>query len=546
MSKLSKMRVSRENWKQKSVRRGTRERYLDKELKRIKNERHHDKEELQQTRALLEEERQKKTPVLSKSDLIYLTLQLFLVARISFRAVSRVLNVISGVFGISKACSHQTVINWLLRFSMVKMQSASQLTATEIPPGSFSNGFIWMMDTSIGIGAGKILAVIALDVHHHQHHPSAPTLKNVHCMGVSVSPSWTGEKIAEFLKKMIATQGRPAAFLKDGGTDLEKAVHLLDQQKLGSLSIDDLSHKIANLVKHEYAQHPLFETFISACGKVSKNLKQTILACLAPPKVGLKARFMNLHRLVTWADRILKHSPPGRATEGSLLSKLRQSLDDLPQCKLFIKRFRRDVRPLLVCQELIKNQGLSHETYQQCQVFIEEVPVSSSIRKGFIEWADKQLETAATLGVASSGLPISSDQIESLFGVGKRHGMGDLKDANRMAMRLPALCGELTREEAQKVLEVSVAQQQAVMGSVSTVMGQRQRTLRHPGELEKLLEFKEQHEFELIPSAKKWSKNLDRPDNIRVLENLSGTPFEVPNRGSPPSKMIENSAMARS
>ena len=113
-------------------------------------------------------------------------------------------------------------------------------------------------------------------------------------------------------------------------------------------------------------------------------------------------------------------------------------------------------------------------------------------------------------------------------------------------MRLPALCGELSREEAQKVQQVSVAQQQAVMGSVSTVIGQRQRTLRHPGELEKLLAFKEQHDFELIPSAKKRSKNLERPDNIRVLENLSGTPFEVPNRGSPPSKMIENSAMARS
>ena len=545
MSKISKLKVSRENWKQQSMRRGTRERYLDKELKRIKNKRHHDKEQLQQTRALLEAERKKKAPLLSKSDVIYLTLQLFLVARISFRAVSRVLNVIGGVFGISKAYSHQTVINWLLRFSIVKMQSASQLTATEIPSGSFSNGFIWMIDTSIGIGDGKILAVIALDVHHHQHHPSAPTLKNVHCMGVSVSPSWTGEKIAEFLKKMIATQGRPAAFLKDGGTDLERAVHLLDQQKLGSPRIDDVSHKIANLVKHEYAQHPLFDRFISACGKVSKNLKQTILACLAPPKVGVKARFMNLHRLVTWADRILKHSPPGRAAEGSLLSKLRQSLDDLPQCKIFIRRFTRDVRPLLACQEIIKNQGLSHQTYQQCQVLIEDIPRSSSIGKGFIEWADKQLETAAALGVASSGLAISSDQIESLFGVGKRHGTGDLKDANRMAMRLPALCGELSREEAQKVQQVSVAQQQKVMGSVSTVIGQRQRTLRHPGKLEKLLEFKEQNDFELIPSPKKWSKNLERPDKIRVLENLPGTPFEVPNRGRPPPKVIENSAIAR-
>ena len=99
-------------------------------------------------------------------------------------------------------------------------------------------------------------------------------------------------------------------------------------------------------------------------------------------------------------------------------------------------------------------------------------------------------------------------------------------------MRLPALCGELTREDAQKLREVSVTQQQEVMGSVSTVIGQRQRTLTHPGKLEKLLTLKEQNEFELIPSPKKRSKNLERPDNIRALENLFGTPFEVPNRTS--------------
>src|SRR5258705_7934942 len=35
----------------------------------------------------------------------------------------------------------------------------------------------------------------------------------------------------------------------------------------------------------------------SACGRVSSKLKQTLLACLAPPTVRTKARFMNVHRL---------------------------------------------------------------------------------------------------------------------------------------------------------------------------------------------------------------------------------------------------------
>lgn len=82
----------------------------------------------------------------------------------------------------------------------------------------------------------------------------------------------------------------------------------------------------------------MFETFLSACGKISKKFKQTILACLAPPKVSTKARFMNIHRLVKWAGQLLRHSPKGRARDGSMLSKLRAGIDQLPECKAFIRR----------------------------------------------------------------------------------------------------------------------------------------------------------------------------------------------------------------
>ena len=44
---------------------------------------------------------------------------------------------------------------------------------------------------------------------------------------------------------------------------------------------------------------------------------------------------MNLHRLVAWADQLLQHSPRGSAAEGSMLAKLRTSLDQLPECKSF-------------------------------------------------------------------------------------------------------------------------------------------------------------------------------------------------------------------
>ena len=47
-----------------------------------------------------------------KENLIFLALQLFVVARIGFRAVSRVLSLLAVALGIQKAPCPQTIINW--------------------------------------------------------------------------------------------------------------------------------------------------------------------------------------------------------------------------------------------------------------------------------------------------------------------------------------------------------------------------------------------------------------------------------------------------
>jgi hypothetical protein len=132
-----------------------------------------------------------------------------------------------------------------------------------------------------------------------------------------VAASWSGDTIAELLGRLIAQMGRPAAYLKDGGSDLHKAADLLGDKGLSSPCLDDISHAVAGMLKRVYQDHPTFATFLSACGRVSGKLKHTILACLAPPKVHTKARFMHVHRLFTWADRVLKLSPAGGAKTGS-------------------------------------------------------------------------------------------------------------------------------------------------------------------------------------------------------------------------------------
>jgi hypothetical protein len=426
-----------------------------------------------------------------------------------------------------------------MRLSIVRIEAARELRGVPLSHAPFSNGLIWMIDLSIALGSGKILAVLALDAHHHPLKGAAPSLAHVHCIAVSVADGWSGEAIAEVLKGLIAQIGRPAAYLKDGGSELQKAVDVLEPQGLASPCIDDISHAVANMLKHTYQHHPAFERFVSACGRVSGKLKQTLLASLAPPTVRTKARFMNVHRLFTWADRLLQLSPPGGAKAGSILGRLRACLDELPTCKDLIKRFRGDAQGLLGCQQIVKTKGLSNDTRAQCEPLIDTMP-SSALRQEFRAYLDFELTTATTLGLAQVGLPISSDAIESLFGVAKRHGVGQTQDAARIALRLPAFCGPPTPEEAEQVLAITVARQHEITGPLTSLAKQRRDVLGQGKDLESLGRGQWAPHVTLMASPKNRSKDGTIVNLSMACENQYGphleslqTPWVIENVGLP-------------
>jgi len=105
---------------------------------------------------------------------------------------------------------------------------------------------------------------------------------------------------------------------------------------------------------------------------------------------------------------------------------------------------------------------LNLETYEKCKEIIEVIPQNSPVRAGFTVWMEKQLIVAASLGLGTIGLPVSSDNIESLFGLGKSHGIGEIKDADRIALRLAAFCGKLTEDAGKRVMNITVKEQQEI------------------------------------------------------------------------------------
>jgi len=114
---------------------------------------------------------------------------------------------------------------------------------------------------------------------------------------------------------------------------------------------------------------------------------------------------------------------------------------------------------------------------------------------------------AKELGLDHTGMPISSDSRESLFGVSKQHGCAEIKDANRIALRIPAMCGELTSNDAQMVLDISVQEQQGIETSLISLTRQRREILPNPGCLDEIVAAGSKKYLELIPEPKKRSKD---------------------------------------
>ena len=78
---------------------------------------------------------------------------------------------------------------------------------------------------------------------------------------MSVAESWEGASVAAFLQRAIAVMGRPAAYLKDGGSELRNAVERVAERGLGSATIDDISHGVANILQRRDQHHPQVATF---------------------------------------------------------------------------------------------------------------------------------------------------------------------------------------------------------------------------------------------------------------------------------------------
>jgi len=356
---------------------------------------------------------------------------------LSFRASSKVLSafLLVGAGLISWVPHFTTSIGWALRLGLHCLQQAQR---------PLDEPWVCVADFTVQIGCKKALIVLRVPISAVSMG-KALTLKQVEVIGLSLGETWNGARVNTVLLSLFERCGWPAHVVSDCGSDIKKGIvdTLLEAPHRASW-ISDVSHFVANALKHYYAKLSLFQHFQSLCTRMRHRLQQTRFAFLLPPKARAKGRFLSVSRQVEWGLQTLAYLEMKERERSPEAPALTLALRGLKPFKMFLTTFVRNTTCLNEVMKMVKTQGLSTESMQACQERLSALPARSPIRKEVRHYLQHYVPV-----VELSGSPLlgSSDVIESLIGKAKQrleaHGRSEL---NKSILLIPCMCGALTHD----------------------------------------------------------------------------------------------------
>ncbi len=156
--------------------------------------------------------------------------------------------------------------------------------------------------------------------------------------------------------------------VSDCGSDSKQGIvdTLLEAPNRASW-ISDVSHVVANVLKHYYTKWSLFQQFQRLCTRMRHRLQHTRFAFLLPPKARAKGRLLSASRPAEWGLQTLAYLEVQEREASPEVSALAQALRGLKSFKLFLMTFVRNTPCVNQVMKIVKTQGLSAESMQACQ-----------------------------------------------------------------------------------------------------------------------------------------------------------------------------------
>lgn len=244
-----------------------------------------------------------------------------------------------------KAPSHQTILDWVLKYGLSLSQATGSLQ---------EKNRALIIDNSMNMNGQELHLELEVPAGHPGH---SLTHDDVRLVRVKVDKGWNVGMIKEQLQKATA-ENSPKYIVSDNAKAIGRACREMDFRHHR-----DISHSFGVFLERTYANTEELNEFNQKMG-FARKYSHTVIGCLMPPKRRAYARFMNLFDRIDWAYDMLhnffKLPPIGKTAFGFLQEQA-----------CFIEELKNAMDWYRHMEELIKEKGLSRKTSQECRQYIQ-------------------------------------------------------------------------------------------------------------------------------------------------------------------------------
>jgi hypothetical protein len=286
---------------------------------------------------------------------------LVLKAGVSLRGVERILLLLNETFGLRLPIPDWTTgRTWINRSGLWELRRP-------LPKADGTVKWGWIADHAVQIGNQKVLLVIGTMLQNLPRTGLWQPLEmaDMQLVGlIPMSPS-NAETVDEALESLVVRTGVPAVIIDDHGGDLHGGVKRFCTRHPETVEIYDAAHKGACLLKARLEKNEHWKRFQTLCGQTRVQTVQTELACLMPPRLRMKSRYMNLDPVLSWgiwAWGMLQESRAGRPPLNITAARIEEKLAWLDEFSESLPEWQEWLGQIEVTLETVRQQGHSRET----------------------------------------------------------------------------------------------------------------------------------------------------------------------------------------
>lgn len=302
--------------------------------------------------------------------------------------------------------SSSTVRLWLLRLGLYQLSR----------PKPQADDWMWILDHTMQMGERKCLIIVGIRQSTWDAEDRCLSHKDLELIDLQPVTESTGEVVYRQMEAATSKTGVPRAIISDEGRDLHRGIALFRQVHPSTAWLYDIKHKTACLLKHELQGDASWQAFVEGINHFKRRVSLTPLACLSPPQLRGKARYMSVDVLVEWAEKSLALLPrPEVATRlGLTAATVEEKLGWLRRFAPQVRRWREMVQVIETTEHYVRHEGIHRKAPEELAAALPQPssPAARRLRHALLEFLQEEAQQAAE----GERLLGSSEVLESIIG----------------------------------------------------------------------------------------------------------------------------------